>query len=132
MSQPASGATIRAASMIMRFRLPKYCARSRGGTRSPTSTVHAGFPKFDMKDRMPFKAMMSVMAPAGRDVTHGTSARARRATRAKPPTVHVTRGFRRRAASAARAPGKRETAPRSFCTAASSPSWLVLAPYASA
>jgi hypothetical protein len=118
--------------MIMRFRLPKYWARSRGGTRSPTSTVHAGFPKFDMKDRMPFKAMMRTMATAGRDVTQGTSARARRVTRAKPPTVHVTSGFRCRAASAARAPGNRETAPRRFWIAASSPSWLVLAPYASA
>ena len=118
--------------MIMRLRLPKYWARSRGGTRSPTSTVHAGFPKFDMKERMPLRAMMSQMAVAGTCVSHGTSARARSATRAKPPTVHVTSGFRWRAASAARAPGNRDTAPRRFWTAARRPSWLVLAPYASA
>ena len=85
-----------------------------------------------MNERMPLIAMMSTMAVPGRDVSQGTSARARRATRAKPPTVQVTRGFRCRAASAARAPGKRETAPRRFWIAASNPSWLVLAPYASA
>ena len=114
--------------MIMRLRFPKYCARRRGGTRSPTSTVHAGLPKFDMKDRIPLRAMISQMAVAGTWVIHGTSARARSAMRAKPPTVHVTRGFRWRTASAARAPGNRETAPRRFWIAARSPSWLVLAP----
>jgi len=46
--------------------------------------------------------MISQIAVAGTFVSQGTRARASSATRAKPPTVHVTSGFRWRTASAAR------------------------------